>query len=455
MAKQSITRRRFLQTSAAAGAYVAVNSQPVWSQSPNEKLNVACVGVGGRGAADYGEVMKNPSVNIVALCDVDTRTLDSAARKSPKAEKFSDYRKMFDRIHSKIDAVVVATPDHMHGPITATAMLLGKHAYTEKPLAHDVFECRMLAELAKRNKLATQMGTQIHAGDNYRRVVELIKGGAIGDVFEAHVWAGKSWSGGRKPENAQPVPNYLDWDLWTGVSPMYPYAPRTYHPSNWRRFWDFGTGTLGDMGCHYADVVYWALDLHKTYPDQVWADAKDAPHPVGTVHALASHLRYPAHGTRKPVTMHWYDGGRRPKIMEEGRVIVGGKPAKWGSGVLFVGTKGMLLCDYGRKHLLPEEQFKGFIPPEPWIAKSIGHHNEWIKACLEGTPTTCNFHYSGQLSEAILLGNVAYRVQKKLAWDGKNIKAPNVPESDELIRRGYRKGWGDVMKDVQHFVGLS
>lgn len=428
-----ITRRRFLETSAAAAA-LAASVPEVFSKSPNEKLNIACVGVGGRGRSDFNGVK---SQNIVAICDIDDRNLESCARQVPKAQKFNDYRKMLDKVHKEIDAIVVATPDHMHAPISTSAMVLGKHAYCEKPLAHNPFECRVMAALATKYKLATQMGTQIHAGDNYRRVVELIQAGAIGAVREAHVWAGKSWSNGRHPDPSKitEAPKHLHWDLWSGVAPKRGYAPNAYHPGNWRRFWDYGTGTLGDMGAHYMDVAFWALDLK--YPTSAKGWAKDAPHPDGTPHALTSELEFPARGTMPAAKFTWYDGDQRPSLLKEGKLIVNGKAQKWGSGVLFVGDKGMLLCDYGRRHLLPEESFKEYEAPKQTIPKSIGHHNEWIKACKDGSPTTCNFNYSGPLSETILLGNVAYRVGKKIEWDAKNLKATNSPEATQYIQEEY------------------
>jgi predicted dehydrogenase len=463
MAK-NLSRRRFVQTTAAVTTAAAI--RPVWteaaadSKSPNEKLNVACVGVGGRGASDVAGVAGE---NIVALCDVDDKNLGSAGRRYKNAKTFNDYRKMLDELEKDIDAVVVATPDHMHAPISADAIVRGKHCYTEKPVAHNLFECRVLNALAKKHKVATQMGTQIHAGDNYRRVVELIKSGAIGDVTEAHVWAGKGWGNGRIPKTGIKPPSSLHWDMWAGVADKPPYQPRTYHPSNWRKFWEWGTGTLGDMGCHYADVVFWALDLHEVHPITAQADAPDKPHPEGAALNLRVELEYAARENKPAMKFCWYDGNRRPELMTQGKVIVKGKPQKWGSGVLFVGTKGMLLCNYGARHLLPEEQYKDFKAPEQVIPKSIGHHKEWIAACKgqfkindpkvhgpwgNGGSTTCHFGYSGPLSEAILIGNVAYRVQKKLQWDGKNIKATNAPEANKMIRESYRDGWGLKGSDI-------
>ncbi len=431
------TRRRFLQTTSAAAAMAAINPA-VFSKSPNEKLNIACVGVGGRGAGDLDDVL---SQNIVAICDIDDRNLDHAAGKVPGARKFNDYREMLDKMHKQMDAIVVATPDHMHAMIASAAMQLGKHAYVEKPLAHSVFECRALAKLAEKHKLATQMGTQIHAEDNYRRVVELVQGGAIGGVTEVHVWVGKSWSNGRHPEKNRTTapPKNLHWDLWHGGAPYRDYAPNVYHPANWRRFWDYGTGTLGDMACHYSDVAFWALNLK--WPTSVVSDSPDALHPDGTADHLRVEMEFPAREKMPACKYFWYDSARRPKLLEEGKLIVNGKPQKWGAGVLFVGDKGMLLCDYGQRHLLPQESFKDFKAPQPTIAKSIGHHNEWIKACKDGSPTTCNFAYSGALSEAVLLGNVAFRVGKKIEWDGAAMKATNAPEADKYIREEYRKGW--------------
>jgi predicted dehydrogenase len=310
-------------------------------------------------------------------------------------------------------------------------MKLGKHCFCEKPLAHNVYEVRVMTELARNKKLATQMGTLIHATSNYRRVVELVKSGAIGPVAEAHVWCGKDWGGGERPKETPPVPPNIHWDLWLGPAPERPYHP-CYLPAQWRRWWDFGNGTLGDMACHLMDLPYWALDL--AHPLAVEAEGPPV-HPETCPHALVVRYEYPARGDQPPVKLTWYDGVNRPP-----QLAANGLP-DWGMGVLFVGREGMLLADYGRKELYPKEKFAQFKAPEPTIPESPGHHKEWIAACKGGPAGLCNFDYAGPLSEAVLLGTVAYRVGKKLEWDAAALKATNCPEADEYLRRQYRKGW--------------
>jgi predicted dehydrogenase len=298
-------------------------------------------------------------------------------------------------------------------------------------MSHSVYEARVMAQAAARAKVATQMGTQIHAGENYRRVVEVIRSGAIGPVREAHAWVAKTWSGGERPSERPPAPKTLHWDLWLGPAPARPYHP-TYQPANWRRWWDFGSGTLGDMACHYMDLPFWALDLRA--PSTVEAEGPPV-HPETTPPWMVVRYAFPARGDRPPVSLTWYDGGKRPEALSKP-----GTPA-WGDGVLFVGDKGMLLASYDDYRLLPESEFQGFRPPEPSIPRSIGHHAEWINACKTGDPTTCNFDYSGALTEAVLLGVVAYRAGTKIEWDADGLKAANCPEAERFLRREYRKGW--------------
>ena len=364
------------------------------------------------------------------LCDVDDRSLKKAFARFPAANRYRDFRKLVDQ--KDVDAVVVSTPDHTHAVATVAALEAGKHAYCEKPLAHSVEEVRVMRESARKNRRVTQMGTQIHAGGNYRRVVELIQADAIGPVRECHVWCGKSWGGGDRPKERPPVPEYLAYDLWLGPAAYRPYHP-VYLPGNWRRWWDFGGGTLADMGCHYMDLAFWALKLR--YPTSVEARGPEV-HPETAPLWLIVDWEFPEREKMPACKLSWYDGGKRPELFREE-----GKLPNWGNGVLFVGDKGMLIADYGRYKLLPEKDFSDFKPPAPFIPNSIGHHSEWISACKEEGSTTCNFDYSGALAETVLLGTAAYRAGKKLDWNGEALEVTNAPEAMRFIRSKYREGW--------------
>ena len=397
-------------------------------KSPNEKLDLAVIGCGGRGAANLTGVAGE---NIVALCDVDARQSKPAFEQYPKAKKYRDFRKMLAEVGGRVDAVVVSTPDHTHAAAAVMAMKMGKHCYCEKPLAHSVREVRMMSELAASKKLATQVGTQNHAEENFRRAVELVLSGAIGPVSEVHAWFGGSCAGGERPKDSPPVPGDLDWDLWLGPAPLRPYHP-CYLPGSWRRWWDFGCGALGDFGCHYIDLAFSALGLR--HPATIEAEGPP-PHAEGTPAWCIVRYQFPSLAGAPPVKLAWYDGGKRPPLVQEGKV------PNWQSGVLMVGTKGMLLADFSRRQLLPEAQFAGFQPPPRKIPDSPGHHREWIQACKTGSPTSCNFDYSGALSELVLLGNVAYRVGKRLEWDAAKLKATNCPAADKFLQPNYRQGW--------------
>ncbi|MFO7901676.1 MAG: Gfo/Idh/MocA family oxidoreductase [Pirellulaceae bacterium] len=433
---RQLTRREMLRNTGLAGVGVWVSgatSAVGWgggkSPSPNEKLYILCVGVGGRGGADVNGVSTE---NIVALCDVDSRRAAKTFEKFPKAKRFQDYRTALEELEHRIDAVVIGTPDHTHAPPAAEAMRMGKHVYCEKPLTHCVYETRVLTELAREKKLATQLGTQIHARDNYRRVVELIQAGAIGPVRRVEVTFPGGLGGQDRPEETPPVPEGLNWDLWLGPAPYRPYHP-AYVPGSWRAWWDFANGTLGDFGCHYMDLPYWALKLK--YPSVIEAEGPP-PHPETAAPVLTVRYQFPARGDLPPVTMTWRNGkGNKSPIFEEKKI------PDWGASVLFVGEEGMLLANYSKHRLLPESKFADFQRPEPTIPKSIGHHQEWVRACKTGEPTTCNFDYSGPLTETVLLGNVSYRAGSALEWDAANLKATNCPEADTLIRREYREGW--------------
>ncbi|HXJ60669.1 MAG TPA: Gfo/Idh/MocA family oxidoreductase [Verrucomicrobiae bacterium] len=438
------TRRQFLRSTGALTT-TAVLGFPaiVRARSPGESLNVAVIGVGGRGASNLGEM---GSENIVALCDVNERNLDAAAQRHPQARKFADYRRLYDDVKN-LEAVVVSCAEHTHAFAVLPALQLRKHVYCEKPLSHSVWEARLLTEEARRAKVATQMGTQIHAGTNYRRVVELIQSGAIGPVREAHVWVGRAWgrqdaeaakrnkdivSVTERPAGSSPIPAGLNWDLWLGPAPERPFHEVYFPGPKWYRWWDFGGGTMSDLGSHWNDLPFWALKLKA--PLSIEASGPP-PHRELAPASMTATYEYAARGDQPAALLKWYQGEEKPAAWREGTI------PKWDSGVLFVGSKGMVLSDYSKHLLLPEEQFKGFKRPDPFIPDSIGHHKEWIQACKTGSPTTCSFDYSGPLTEANHLGNVAYRVGKKLLWDTANLTVTNAKEAAALIRREYRQGW--------------
>jgi predicted dehydrogenase len=423
-----ISRRRFLQATAAAGLSAPLVRVARAARPPaNERLAVGVIGVAGQGEHDWKNIAAG-GAEIVAWCDVDENRTGTARKFAPDAKFYTDFRKLID--HKGLDAVMVATPDHTHAVATLTALRAGLHVFCEKPLTHNVYEARLVAETAAKKKRVTQMGTQIHAGDNYRRVVELIRSGAIGTVSEVHVWCGKSWGGGDRPKETPDIPKGLHWDLWLGPAPYRPYHP-AYVPFNWRGWWDFGGGTLADMACHHMDLPFWALGLR--HPTKVSAEGPPLK-PETTAKWQIVHYDFPARGDAPAVRLTWYDGGKRPPQFAQGLL------PKWGDGNLFVGTKGMLLADYNKHVLLPEKDFADFKPPRPTIPSSVGHYKEWVEACKTGGPTTCNFTYSGALTEAVLLGNVSYRLGKPIEWDAKNLKASE-PEAEKFLRTEYRKGW--------------
>jgi predicted dehydrogenase len=426
-------RRDFLKHSALAGAgfCVAAGAAAAEARGPNEKLNIGIIGVHSRGAANMASVSGE---NIVALCDVDEKYLAEAAKKYPRAKTYVDWRKLLEQ--KDIDAVTVSTAEHTHALASVMAMQCGKHVYCEKPLAHSVYEARRMREVSRQTKVATQMGTQIHATDNYRRVVELVRSDAIGPVREAHVWVEQGIEGPRsRPSETPPAPENLHWDLWLGPAPWRPYHPCYFErrSMSWQNWWDFGNGALGDMGSHLIDLPFWALELQ--YPTTIEAEGPLPVRPETYPDWLIVRWEHPARGKRPPVKLTWYDGHQRPKSP------AGIDLAKWHLGIMFVGDKGTLLANYARWILLPEGEFKDFQPPKPWLAPSLGHHQEWIHACKTGAPTLCNFDYSGALVEHNLLGTVAFRAGKKLHWDPQALTVRNCPEADRFLRQPYRSGW--------------
>ena len=421
------TRRRILSAGAALGAAAllpACRSLPTRRRpGPNERLDLGIIGVANRGAANLDGVV---SESIVALCDVNERYLAEAGARFTAAQRFVDYREMLAKV--RLDAVVISTPDHTHAPATIAGLEAGLDVYCEKPLTFSVEEARQVAELARKKRAVTQMGTQIHATSNYRRAVELVRSGVLGSVHTCHAWVDRAWGGGERPSETPPVPAGLHWDLWLG-----PARPRPYHadyaPANWRRWWEFGGGTLGDMGCHLIDLAFWALDLE--HPARV-ASEGPPPHAETTPLAMRALWEFPARtvaGRRHgPLTLHWSDGGLRPAPIASGAI------ENWGMGVLFEGERGSLLVDYDRWKLFPEERFHDFVAPPPSFAESIGHHAEWIAACKSRGPTTCSFERAGPLTETVLLGNVAFRAGTAFDWNARALR-PSAREAKRFLRR--------------------
>ena len=440
-----ISRRDFMNVAAAAAAFTVVPRSVLGgpgNTAASDKLNIAGVGIGGMGKSN---VRACESENIVALCDVDWDYAAGAFKQYPDARKWKDYRKMLDE-QKDIDAVVIATPDHSHAVVAMEAMKRGKHVYVQKPLTRTVWEARMLTEAARKYKVATQMGNQGHSGDGVRLICEWIWNGAIGDVTEVHAWTNRPvWPQGiGRPTDKPDVPETLDWDLWVGPSPMRPYHP-AYLPFKWRGWWDFGCGALGDMACHVIDPVFWALKLK--YPTSVEACASkvnDETFPLASI----VHFEFPERGGMPPVKLHWYDGGLkppRPEALEPGRRLEQAQ-----SNVLFMGTKGILRCgEYGdNPRLIPESLMKAYDRPEPTLPRipgsSSGHEQDWVRACKGGAPACSNFDYSGPLTEAVVMGNLAIRKEilgKKLLWDGANMHMTNDEKANEYVRPNYREGW--------------
>ena len=439
------SRRTFLQSTAAAATAVWASGPAILrAQRGDNRLRLAVIGCGGRGRSNLEDVS---SEHIAALCDVDRNTLAKAAAKHPGARTEADFRRLFDHA-GEFDAVVVSTAEHTHAFATLPALQLKKHVYCEKPLTYNVAEARVIREAAAGAGVATQMGTQIHAGDNYRRVVELVQAGAIGTVTECHVWVSRAWGWHateaearehkdivfvqERPATADPIPAGLEWDLWLGPAPARPFN-NVYVPGpKWYRWWDFGNGTMSDLGSHWIDLPFWALKLR--VPSTIEAGGPP-PHPEIAPASMHARYEYRASGDQPALTLTWHQGTHKPDIWTQGGI------PQWPNGVLFVGDKGMLLSDYGKHVLLPEERFKDFTRPPQSIPKSLGHHAEWIHACKTGAPTTCHFEYAGWLTEANHLGNVAYRTGKKLEWDPVSMRATNAPEADRFLRRAYRPGW--------------
>ncbi len=413
--------------------------------SPHEKLNIAGIGVGGQGHGDLKEFGEKCGQNIVALADVDHAQAANTFKLFPEAKRYWDFREMLDKQDKQIDAVVVATPDHTHAVAAMAAMRMGKHVYVEKPLTHDVYEARMLTQAARKYGVVTQMGNQGTADNALRTSVEIVRSGAIGPVREAHVWTNRPiWPQGIPyPPETPPVPSTLNWDLWLGTAPKRPYNP-AYAPFKWRGWWDYGTGALGDMACHTANMAYMALRLGS--PTSVEAESSNDMHGASWPTWSIITYQFPARGELPPVKLVWYDGGdnKPAKALDAIRKFIPGEELP-SSGSVVVGDKGILYsaANYGEGFkLLPEKDFEGYTPPAPTLPRAPkGHYQEWVDACKGVGKPMSNFDYAGPLTETVLLGCVALRAGEKIIWDGPRMKVTNCPKANDHIRREYRKPW--------------
>ena len=441
-------RRSFLQTAGATAATLTIlKAGSARTYAANEKLNIASIGAGGRAAGDIQAVA---SQNIVALCDVDEHRAAGMFKKFPNAKRFNDYRVMLQEMESQIDAVIVGTPDHHHFHASMAAIRHGKHVYCEKPLTHSVWEARKLTLAARKAGVATQMGNQAQATEQTRVVQEFVMDNAVGQIREAHIWTDRPsrglfdeyWPQGvSRPADKPKIPDTLAWDLWLGPAPDRPFHS-AYLPTKWRGWWDFGTGALGDIACHYFDPVFRALKLGAPTSVEASSTRVNAEtYPVGSMITF----RFPARGEMAPVKLVWYDGGLRPPrpaAIKDGDVM-------GTNGLLLVGDDdAVLMSDWNSWRMYPEDRAKQYGTPPAALPRSAGHHVEWIEACKGGPIAGSNFDWAGPMTETILLGNVALRSQlredltrTRLEWDAENLAFTNHNDANRFLRREYRKGW--------------
>ena len=472
--KKKLSRRDFVRQSAVFGAGVLVLPRHVMGGkgfiAPSDKLNIAAIGAGGKATYNIQQAFNGGAENIVALCDVDDRMAADSRKKHPKASYYKDFREMLDKEGKGIDAVMITTPDHMHAVQAIPCMQLGKHVYVEKPLTHDIYEARVLTEAEKKYKVVTQMGNQGSSGDDTRMIEAWVQAGLIGDIHTVHVWTNRpTWPQGiPRPEGKFDIPKELDWDLWLGTAPARDFNP-IYLPATWRGWVDFGTGSLGDMGCHFIDVPYRALKLG--YPVSVECSVtsvytgffQEAFYTDSYPPSSKTHIQFPKRGNLPPVEMIWYDGGIKPKRPAE--LLPDENMAEWDGGMIFEGTKGKIMGGlWGRNPtLLPTSRMKDVKLPALKKAKvergAEGHQTQWTNACKKGygAYTSSPFSEAGPLTETVLMGNLAvlsynhiekdtkgqntFPGRKKLLWDGANMKITNFEPANQFVKRKYAGNW--------------
>jgi len=468
--KNNQSRREFLRNTSLAAAGFFIVPRHVLGRgyiAPSDKLNIAGIGVGGKGQSDLAEFAKSPNANIVALCDVDDRQSVTSRKNFPNAKYYKDFREMLDKEKKNIDACSVSTPDNCHAVAALAAMQLGKHVYVQKPLTHDIYEARTLTEAAKRYKVVTQMGNQGGSGDGVRKMKEMVDAGLVGDVHTVHCWTNRPvWPQGvPTPTGTFEIPKELDWDLWLGPAKKIDYNP-AYLPFNWRGWWAFGTGALGDMACHIMDPVFRILPID--YPSSVECSIasiykemwNDFINPDSAPSSSIMHLTYPRKDGKGNIKVSWHDGGLLPERPEE---LLPDEPmGNWDGGTIFEGTKGKIMCDcYGANpRLIPTRRMKEVTMPAETIKRvPEGHYVQWVNACIAGYgkgETSSPFDYAGPFTESILMGNLAIRSfmmktngkgaaqypgRKRLMWDAKNMKITNFDEANQFVKREYREGW--------------
>ncbi len=447
MSQNPTTRRQFLRTAAGGvgAAWAMSASSYARVMGANARLNVAYIGVGGIASSQHIPILEQLGAGCTCYTDADESRFGACATRWSEAVGYTDYRRMYDKHMAEIDAVMVGTPDHHHYPATIIAMMEKKHAYTQKPLTHTIWEARQLALAHKKYKVATQMGNQMHATHNLRLTIDYLLGGAIGDLREAHIWTNRPvWPQSRsRPAGEHPVPEGLNWDAWIGPAKMRPFLEREYHPFAWRGWWEFGTGALGDMACHEVDAVYWAMQPGSPSSIEL-VDGYAFREAESFNQNTSVKFVFPDRGTKRGFDLYWHDGGNkppRPEELPEGQDLTA-------EGALYIGTRGKMIAMPNAKSppkLLPESKHADFGPPPQMIERSEdGHHGEWYRACIGEKPfdhPKGNFAYSGPFTETILLGCIAQRLGGKHEFDGENLRFPNSPEATALISKEYREGW--------------